>query len=68
MSGVTYAPLLDWINAGVWANYKVFDFFDLEGDQQSLIVAAYRTNKQIDAILAREAQKDAARRAKSKRR
>ena len=63
-SGVSYAPELHWIEAAAWANYKPFEFFDLDGEQQSLIVAAYETHLQIEAVVAKEQVHQANMRAK----
>jgi hypothetical protein len=49
---VTYAPLLHWIIAAAWANYTPDEFFELDGEMQSSIVAAYETHSQIEAVLA----------------
>lgn len=52
--GISYSPILDWIFAAVWANYTPTAFFELDGDEQALIVAAYRSKHQIDAVLAQD--------------
>lgn len=67
-SGVTYSRELEWIMAAVWANYKPdeTDFFALDGERQSTIVAAYRTHNQIEAVIAYEQVKEARRNAKKK--
>lgn len=36
-----------------WANYKLEDFEALEGERQSLLVAAYRSHNQVEAVLAK---------------
>jgi hypothetical protein len=43
---------LHWILAGVWANYQPGEFLELEGEFQSLVVAAYEANGQIEAVIA----------------
>jgi hypothetical protein len=50
----------------VWANYRPFpDFFeDLDGETQSLIVAAYRTHLQIEAVVTQEQVREARRKAR----
>lgn len=37
--------------AAVWAGYRPTEFFELDGEMQSLIVAAYETDAQIEAVL-----------------
>ena len=64
---MTYSPLLHWILAGVWANYKPDEFLELEGELQSLIVAAYETNNQIEAVLADDHARKMKREARRKR-
>jgi len=65
---VTYTEKLEWILAAVWANYRPDEepggFFALEGEMQSLVVAAYEAHLQIDGVIAQE-QSDEMRRART---
>ena len=49
-----YADELEWRFAARWSGYTWDHFQALEGDEQSAVVAAYRCQMQIDAILAQE--------------
>jgi hypothetical protein len=49
--------------AAIWANYTPEQFFELEGEAQSLIVAAYRTNNQVEAVVTSEQIKEQKRKA-----
>lgn len=40
--------------AAVWGNYRWTDFTELDGELQSQIVAAYRAQNQIEAVMAKE--------------
>ncbi len=40
--------------AARWGGYTVEQFDELDGSRQAIIVAAYRCEKQIDAVLAWE--------------
>ena len=55
--GVTYRPMLEWVLAGIWAHYTPDEFGELDGAMQSLVVAAYRTNMQIEAVVSYDANK-----------
>ena len=66
-SGVTYSPEFHWIEAAAWANYQPDDFFELDGEKQSLIVAAYETHNQIEAVINQEQVRKAQMRARAKR-
>ena len=67
-SGVSYSSLLEWVMAAIWANYKPTEFFEeVDGEMQSLIVAAYRTHMQIEGIMALEQAKEAQRSARAAR-
>lgn len=57
-SGVKYNLMLEWFLAARWAGLGWFDDFDqLDGDDMAFIVAAYRTNAQIEAVVTYYAQK-----------
>ena len=49
-----YADELEWRFASRWSGIAWEDFQAMEGDEQSAVVAAYRCQMQIDAILAQE--------------
>jgi hypothetical protein len=51
-SGISYAPELEWRLAARWNRYKWHEFQALDGDEQSKLVAAYRVQNQIEAVLA----------------
>ncbi len=46
--------MLHWIIAAKWANYQTDRFFELPGWLQSLIVAAYETYTQMEAVQAEQ--------------
>ena len=46
------SPLLDWAGAAQWWGLDWDKFLALPSDAQSFRVAVYRTNRQIDAVLA----------------
>jgi hypothetical protein len=54
LSGVSYAPELEWRLAARWAGYRYEDFTLLAGEEQSGTVAAYRVNGHIEALMAQE--------------
>lgn len=57
-SGVRYSIMFEWFLAAKWANLRWFDDFDqLDGEDMAFVVAAYRTNQQIESVLAHDAQK-----------
>lgn len=52
-SGLQHAPHLEWILAAQWAGYRFFhEWQDLTGDEQALLIAAWREQQQIQAVLA----------------
>lgn len=61
-----YSPLLHWVLAAKWANYRYFDFLELDGSQQSFLVGAYETSNQIEAVVTEAQRRKAEREAKSK--
>lgn len=63
-SGITFSSALEWRLAAKWAGYTYEAFIELEGDLQSAHVAAYRSVSQFEAVLAEDAAKEAARRAR----
>ena len=52
--------------AAIWANYTPTAFFELEGSEQSVILAAYETHLQIEAVVAEEQARDMRRQAPGK--
>lgn len=53
--------------ASAWANYTPDEFFELDGEVQSLIVAAYETHNQIESVLADERARQLKRESRRKR-
>lgn len=53
-SHVRRDPLFEQMQAGVWAGVGATGIWQLEGEEQSLIVAAYRCEMQLRALLAHE--------------
>lgn len=49
--------MLSWVKAAQWAGYRVLDFFELEGDEQSFLVAAYETVMQEESVEMQEGTK-----------
>lgn len=48
-------PEFEWRSAAQWAGYRYErDFQELHGSQQAIIVAHYRTQMQLEAVLAKE--------------
>lgn len=57
-SGVRYNIILEWFLAARWAGMDWFtDFSDLDGEDMAFVVAAYRTNLQIEAVVSYFAHK-----------
>lgn len=64
LSGVAYEPELEWRYAARWAGYKYAEEFAmLDGEEQSAIVAAYRIEHYVAAVLAQEQARESERRA-----
>jgi hypothetical protein len=51
---VSYSLELEVMLAAVWAHYRQEEFEQLPGDEQSRIVAAYRTQSRAEAVVAHE--------------
>jgi hypothetical protein len=45
---------VEWIMAAHWANHTYQSFRELDGEEQSKLVAAYRIEKHAEALLAQE--------------
>lgn len=56
-SGLTYSSYLEWILAAQWAHYRWHEFAELDGEEQSFIVAAYRCYIQNESVVSYEQQK-----------
>ena len=52
------APEFEWLMAAHWGNHTWPEFCELDGEQQSVIVAAYRCKIQMDAVLDHERAKE----------
>ena len=57
-------PVLDWASTAQWWGLDWAEFQELSGEAQSFRVAVYRTNRQIDAVLAFEQNRKAKARAR----
>lgn len=66
-SGVSYSPEYHWLAAAAWAHYKTGEFLELDGELQSLIVAAYETHLQIEAVVAQEQARQMSAKAKARK-
>jgi len=53
-SGIEYSAELEWRFAARWAGYRLEEFFALDGEEQSAIVASYRIQNQVEAVLSLE--------------
>jgi len=51
---VKFDRKLEWVLAARWANYKITEFHALPGWDQSYILAAYQSQRQIEAVLAKD--------------
>jgi hypothetical protein len=65
---VTYSQELHWRMAAKWNLMKFDDFINLEGVDQSRLVATYETAMQIEAVTTKDAQREANRKGKRGRR
>jgi hypothetical protein len=63
---VTYSQELHWRLVAKWHGYKWSDFIELEGNEQSRMVATYETSMQIEAAMQKEAQREANRKNRRK--
>lgn len=63
-SGLSYSSLFEWRVAAQWANYTWEQFAELEGEEQSWIVATYRSYKQAESVLALETEREMRRKMK----
>ena len=59
---VSYTELLEWVLAAKAWGYKVEEFEMLEGERQSFLVAAYRTEKRIMAVVEEMSRREQAER------
>jgi len=58
-SGISYDFLLELIFAAVWAQHTPIDFFEQDTSYQAMVVQAYRTEGQIEAVLTERAKRKA---------
>lgn len=66
-SGLTYRPLLEQVMVAHWAHYRYWhEWLELDGDQQALLVAAYRSEKSMEAVVHHETGKAQRRRSRHK--
>jgi len=62
---VAYAPELEWRLAARWAGYRYLEeFTELDGEEQSAIVASYRIDAYLAAVLTQEQVREAKRKSK----
>lgn len=47
-------PVLDYALAAQWWGYRWEEFQELSTDDQSFLIAVYRSQRQIDAVMAYE--------------
>lgn len=50
-------PEFEWREAARWAQYSWNDFTDLDGEEQSRIVAHYRCHLQLEAVIAQDRER-----------
>jgi hypothetical protein len=53
-SGLTHSDVYEWRMAAHWDGYRWEEFAQLSGDEQSAIVALYRTHLRSEAVLAKD--------------
>lgn len=57
LSGVTYAPLFEWLEAAHWARIDWETFRHMDGHDQARIVAHYRAHQRLEAVIAQDTQR-----------
>lgn len=62
-----YSQEMHWRLVARWNGMTFDQFLDLEGEEQSRLVAAYETSMQIDAVVAAENERQTRRRTKKRR-
>lgn len=66
---MSYAPELEWRLAARWAGYKYFEEFTvLDGEEQSAIVASYRIDAYLAAVLTQEQVRESKRKQPKRKR
>jgi hypothetical protein len=60
-SHITYNAELHWRLAAQWNKYKWHEFVDLEGTEQSKLVATYESSLQMQAVITTDANRMAKR-------
>jgi len=63
-AGITFSPELEWLFAAKWRGLSGEEFAALEGDEQSAIVAAYRTEAQMMAVISQEQAREVQRKSR----
>jgi hypothetical protein len=53
-SGATFNPSFEWREAARWARYTWEEFEALDGEQQSAVVAHFRSSRLLEAVIANE--------------
>lgn len=65
-SNISYSPEFEAELAAQWRGYKSEDFSRLSGDEQSRIVAVFRLQGKIQAVMQQEQAHEARRKARMK--
>jgi hypothetical protein len=66
-AGVSYAPELEWRLAARWAGYRyIEEFTALDGEEQSAIVATYRIDAYLAAVLTQEQMRESKRKGRKR--
>ena len=50
-AGLSYSEVYEWRETARWHQMEWADFCELDGDDQSALVAHYQTHRQIEAVL-----------------
>lgn len=58
-SGARYTQRFEWADAAHWWGYKWEEFVELDGEEQSFLVAVYRAHHQLQAVIQKDLMKKA---------
>lgn len=58
-SGFSFAQTLQWLLACQWWGLSLKDFQELDGNEQSLMIAAYESSTMMESVIAAEHEKKA---------
>jgi hypothetical protein len=56
-NGAAYSLFFEWLEAAHWRGLTWEAFCELDGSDQSLVIAHYRTHMQLEAVIAADAAK-----------